>query len=189
MKILEREVEARERASATGVCSLPRKTHGRVLTGAALLTNNSGSGNRTPTYVYCGQAHTSTSCSTTADPTARKEIPRKAGRCYICLRKSQLSRNCRSALCCRTCRGRHHVSMCSRTNSDQGRQNPPSSRGSRDEPPIPPSTGGNAPSTSSLYVGSQTPILLQTAKMHLFNPTSRRPHLMAPAILNSGSRM
>ena len=34
---------------------------------------------------------------------ARKDILRKAGRCYVCLRKNHVSKDCR------LCRGRHHV--------------------------------------------------------------------------------
>lgn len=48
MKILEREVEARERASTTGVSGAPRKTQPRTPTGAALLTSNSASRNGGP---------------------------------------------------------------------------------------------------------------------------------------------
>ena len=44
MKILEREVEARERASTTGTPTHTRKMQVRIPTGAALLTSNSGSG-------------------------------------------------------------------------------------------------------------------------------------------------
>ena len=82
MKIPEREVEARELASTTGTPAHTRKTQVWIPTGAALLASNSGSGSGGPNCVYCGQGHTSTSCATITDVTARKEILRKTGRCY-----------------------------------------------------------------------------------------------------------
>jgi len=69
--------------------------------------------------VYCGQGHQSASCDTIADVTARREVLRKAGRCYICLRKNHLSRDCHSSFSCRKCRGRHHTSICSRHNQSE----------------------------------------------------------------------
>ena len=171
MKILEREVEARERASTTGTPAHTWEMQVRIPTGAALLASNSGSGHGGPKCAYCGQRRTSTSCATITDVTAGKETLRKTGRCYICLRKNHLSRDCRSSFSCRVCRGRHHISICSQQNSDPGRQNPSASQGSRITPSAETSTEGSD-STSTRYVGAQTPILLQTARMKLFNPSS-----------------
>ena len=39
-----------------------------------------------------------------------------------------------------------------------------------------------------MYVGAQTPILLQTARMQLFNPVSAKLCLVARAVLDSGSQ-
>ena len=64
--------------------------------------------------VYCGQGHPSSSCSTVIDIAVRKEILQKAGRCYTCLKRHHLSKNCRSRLRCESCQGRHHVTICSR---------------------------------------------------------------------------
>ena len=120
MKILDWEVEARERATNIGGSAPPCKTQTRTPTGATLFTNNSGSGIGGPSCVYCGLSHASTSCTTITDVTARKNILRKAGRCYICLWRNHLSKDCRSGFSCRTCRGRHHVTICSCRSSTQG---------------------------------------------------------------------
>ena len=107
MKILEREVVAGERAST--MRTLPQaplhKTQTHVPTGAALLTSNSGFGNGSPSCVYCGQGHTSTSCTTVTDVADRKDVLRtcKTGRCYVCLLKNHLSRDCLSSSICRIC--------------------------------------------------------------------------------------
>ena len=60
---------------------------------------------------YCGQPHFPTSCSIITDIEARKQSLRKSGRCFSCLRKGHLSRNCRNANRCRACGGCHHTSI------------------------------------------------------------------------------
>ena len=52
-------------------------------TAAALMTSNVG-----PAHcAFCEQNHVSSSCTVVTDISARKEALRKAGRCYVCLRK------------------------------------------------------------------------------------------------------
>ena len=59
--------------------SNPRR---RMPTAATLIASNSGPTGEHITCVYCGQGHTSGSCTTITDVNARKEILLKAGRCY-----------------------------------------------------------------------------------------------------------
>jgi hypothetical protein len=49
-------------------------------------------------------------------PQARdhKEILRKAGCCFVCLKTNHKSRECNSAKNCRHCGGKHHQSICDR---------------------------------------------------------------------------
>lgn len=110
LKILEREIEAREHAVTTGASSSRvHRCQSRMPTGAALLTNaNSNEGK--PTCVYCEHEHTSDSWTVVSDITARKAIIRKTGRCYVCLRKNQCSKHCRSNSGCRNCRGKPQTS-------------------------------------------------------------------------------
>ncbi len=89
---------------------------------------------------------------------------RKAGRCFVCLKRHHLSRDCRSKFNSKNCRGRHHISICTQA-AYQDKTKKPS-----DSLPDPErnSEGANVPRTSSvLYVGAQTPILLQTARLQL----------------------
>ncbi len=89
LRILEREVNARERTtSATSIGQ--RRTQPRVPTAATLTTSSSA--NTTVSCTYCGGNHSSVSCSTMTDISARMEMLRKAGRCYVCLRKNHMSR-------------------------------------------------------------------------------------------------
>ena len=187
MKIIGREVDARERSSAS--CSpnvLSRKPLPRVPpTAATLVASNSGP----PRCAYCEQGHQSSSCAAVADINARKEVLRKSGRCYVCLRKYHISRNCRSTVNCSRCRGRHHVTICPRMTP----------RSSNDpNTPIPGAQGGLSPlpgnmqgSTNTLYVDAQTPVLLQTARLQLYNLSDTRvpPICVAVrAIMDSGSQ-
>ena len=144
-------MDAREHASASGVTVSPGRPQVWLPTGAALLASNPTSVSE-PSCVYCGQHHMSTSCTTVTRTAARKDILRRTGRCYVCLRKNHLSKDYRSSHNCRMCRGRHHV--------------------------------------TSAIGKTLTPILLQTVKMQLFNPSSLVQHLIATcrAVMDSGSQ-
>lgn len=54
-------------------------------------------------YSYCVQQHVHIT-----DPEDRKKVLMKAGRCFVCLRKQHLSRDCYSTMKCPRCNGRHH---------------------------------------------------------------------------------
>ena len=60
------------------------------------------------------QPHSSNSCHVATHPDARRQILQKAGRCFICLRRGHISRECHSNAKCFKCGGRHHVSICSK---------------------------------------------------------------------------
>ena len=187
MKIIEREVDARERASVPTTSSNPRR---RMPTAATLIASNSEPTGEHITCVYCRQRHTSSSCTTITDVTARKKILRKAGRCYTCLMKHHLSKDCCSRQRCEKCQGRHHATICTR-NAGRGTSNSsPSSLATVQGPPSEPETrGGNTTkTTNSLYTGTRTPVLLQTAQLQLFDPRSKGNRTMARAILDSGSQ-
>ena len=189
MRIFEQEVNARERVSASSVSSTPRKIQSRMPTMATLVASHSGQTNGGVGCVYCGQGHPSSSCNAVTDVAARKEVLRKAGRCYVCLRKHHISRECRLNLSCRRCRGRHHVTICYCRGPEQG-TNAPTPQGSPQEPSneTPSGHGSVQRPTNALYTGAQTPMLLQTARLQLFNLNAGRPRTVARAIMDSGSQ-
>jgi hypothetical protein len=167
MEIIDKEVDARERSIGQ---QLMRKTpHKSLPTGAVLVTSNS----RPTGCVYCGGDHQSDQCTVITEPQPRKETLRKAGRCYVCLRKYHTSRNCRSKSRCTHCNGRHHSTICLRSGDQSSQQSQIS--------PTPP--------TNTMYIDSNTPILLQTAKLHLVNPSrDTSPSLTVRGVLDSGSQ-
>ena len=187
-EIIQREIEARERSAAATSPSPRKPPHSRPQVPTALsLTTGSLT---QMTCVYCGQAHASTACHTVKGPEERKQVLRSSGRCFICLRRNHISRNCRSSARCTECNGRHHVSLHSPAAGQAG-PNPvgPHSVGTRHPAPSgmtqPPTT-----STNNMCVNSRATILLQTAKVTVCDAAQPNctPTLTTRAILDTGSQ-
>ena len=169
MAVIEAELSARERA----IASSPKNTGSEpsLPTAAAFMTPTH------PSCVYCGQAHPSNNCSVVSSAEARKQALKRSGRCFVCLRRNHVSRNCRSSLRCKHCHGKHHDSICTRLplQGTSGGSNSPANAHSDAATPI-------------LYVNTQTPVLLQTAKVRVYDATGSRSTLEARAILDGGSQ-
>ena len=187
MRVFEQEIDARERASLPSTTSTPRGA-ARTPTAATLVASNPLS-NTSVACVFCNQKHPSASCTQVIDVPARKEILRRAGRCYVCLKKHHLSKDCRSSIRCGDCRGRHHVTICPhhiRTNSSSSTPARSAQGTTNGSPPGP---GRRTPNTTSAFcASSQNPVLLQTAQLNLSNPCSSQLNTVARAIMDSGSQ-
>ena len=109
MRVVEEELGARERTTAIAVNSI--KKHTREPPTAAALFTRGASG---VSCTYCQQAHSSNSCQVVSHPNACKQVLQKAGRCFVCLRRGHISRECRSQGRCPKCGGKHHGSICSK---------------------------------------------------------------------------
>ena len=59
--------------------------------------------------VYCYEGHPSELCRKVTDVSKRKELLRRFGRCYICLRGNHIR-----SKTCTVCKERHHVSICNK---------------------------------------------------------------------------
>ena len=192
MKELERELEARERAATTSTTpnSTPTGKQGRDQhTAAALL-----SGTSNPHCSYCQQAHSSGTCTVVTEVDARKQILRSSGRCFICLRKGHISRDCRSRSKCPKCGGRHHFSIClKRERRPDPAANPSATSNPHPPPPArldPEATPFVAPptTTASMYVDANKTVLLQTARAVVYNPRGSQSSLEVRAVLDAGSQ-
>ena len=102
-RLKRRLLPARERMGQT---KAPRRNESKPPT--SLVTKESHTVPQT-----CYQLHRPTDCTTVTQVDSRKQLLRKAGRCFSCLRKGRLSRNCRTTSRCQTCHGKHHTSICS----------------------------------------------------------------------------
>ncbi|XP_028397211.1 uncharacterized protein LOC114521021 [Dendronephthya gigantea] len=193
LKLIGDDIEARERACGnTTNDKLPHnpfKGHGKPPSAAALHT-----GGTPPSCTYCQQQHTSNSCTTVSNITARVEILKKSGRCFLCLKKNHLSRDCNSKSRCYKCSGKHHISICTK-NSNEKHQNPPANIEPREQSGKPPKPKGQTPpnpqatsGTQTLFVSSKTPVLLQTAQATILPTTMKSKGANVRLILDSGSQ-
>ena len=196
MKELEQELEARERAAtnSTNVTQPGRQVRDQH-TAAALLSSSSGTSK--PFCSYCQQPHPSGACTLVTEPDSRKQILRSSGRCFVCLRKGHISKDCRSKSKCPKCGGRHHFSICLKTRSREGRSEPSthsstvSGSNSAPSPRLDPeATPFVAPptTTTSMYVNASKTVLLQTARTSVYNPQEPRSSLEVRAVLDAGSQ-
>lgn len=82
MRIINREVDARER-STTGE-QQRKQSHIDCPPTSSTFLNNSEQSSQ---CVYCGRSHLSSSCTVVTEVGARREVLRRSGRCYSCLKK------------------------------------------------------------------------------------------------------
>ena len=62
---------------------------------------------------FCGrQDHQPEACTKVTSPSSRANILKRQGRCFNCLRKNQIIRNCRAPGKCNKCKGKHHQVLC-----------------------------------------------------------------------------
>lgn len=199
LKEVEQEIDARERAQATQPTSSQptRKPREQPHTAATLL-----SGNPPANCCYCQQQHAAEACTTVKGVEDRKQILRKSGRCFVCLRRGHISRECRSRSRCSKCSVRHHVSLCAQA-STNGRSavlpvTTPSlgtestaaaGAGALSHSPLNPVARPFQVPTSTLYVGTSKSVLLQTAQVTLYNPERPSSTVKVRAVLDTGSQM
>ena len=102
MKLFETELSARERSAGVTATpsSTPRPKPGRhpPATATTLV-----SGSPPVNCVYCSQSHFSESCDKVKTPADRRQILRDTGRCFVCLRRRHVSRECKLSTRCAKC--------------------------------------------------------------------------------------
>ena len=123
---------------------------------------------------------------------ARKEILKRAGYCFVCLKRNHISKKCSSRMKCLKCGRQNHISICtSDTNNEVKSLHTPNVEGSASLPQSqtscsPPRESSGRPTV--LYVNASTPILLQTAKAAIYRPGQPNEKFLARLILDSGSQ-
>ncbi|CAB3986360.1 uncharacterized protein LOC110232693, partial, partial [Paramuricea clavata] len=128
--------------------------------------------------------HTSASCFVVTDIEARKQILRKQGRCFLCLKRNHIARDCESRYMCKYCSGKHHVSLCNNNSRQSLATNSRQSLATRQESNSRQQLGnvqdslakeqttqsrdtkdtGNTKETRNYHACLQDSVLLQTAK-------------------------
>ena len=193
MSIIDNEISAREMYTSTDVTTKSRRSiespstaRKQPPTAATFLASNT-----TQTMCpFCDRDHPPENCTKVSSTSERANILRKYGRCYNCLKRRHLSKDCRS----RHCRGKHHTALCRQT----GTKGEPCSAqtSTRDSD----ATGKPSPvqkegtqyqegTTNSLYAGSASPVLLQIAVMRVYNPNRvSEGYRVVRAVLDTGSQ-
>ena len=194
MKMVENELTARERTA--GPASLPRRSQDKDRSRPTSMSLFTGAQPSPPSLVccYCQQSHPSIDCPTHSTHSSRRQVLRTSGRCFNCLRKGHLCRDCRSSNRCRKCKKKHHSSICEGLFPDKqptptvqptGNQ-PTSSPTSRLNPDAPPYAG--TPTSSTLCSDNRKMVLLQTARAHVHNPSDPQRTVEVRLLLDGGSQ-
>ena len=203
LEILKAELGAREQcAHVKSPASVPSvKPRMQNFSTTSALVNNSNK----ITCSFCKGLHLSVKCSIVTDKGQRKAILRRQGRCFVCLKKGHISRDCTSKISCHICKQRHHASICDKgdiftptgsrgqprvfTNPVQWQSNPPhlSPRVTNESQPN--SSGSNSCNTTmTMHVDTKTSVLLQTAKAYISAAQCPEKTAVARLILDSGSK-
>ena len=199
---LEKELQVRERMTAVQRPDMRMvKPHKEPPSAHNLLAGNSSKF----TCSYCQRDHPSNTCGEITNPHVRKQHLQKTGRCFVCLRRGHVSRECTSTRKCGKCNGRHHISICSKGQDSQppgGQTNHPLEPGSstdgNNQPSLSdPQAGLNVkappfrarkPQNTSLWVNSSTTTLLQTAQTRAFNLNTQHPSIPVRIVFDNGSQ-
>ena len=123
LKVLQEEVELREyqtpvnsnntnstKDASRGQKDLPGGTGkaAKASTASTLFTKSTNP----DLCAFCLGTHKHEHCNKVTNVSHRKQLVRKYGRCFICLGKNHLAKNCKSELGCNVCKGKHHTSIC-----------------------------------------------------------------------------
>ena len=172
----ERTVNLREKLTTSNQCQSRRNERPPQATATTLLTGTQ------PTCCYCQQPHSSSECTNVGEVQARREILKSSGRCFNCLRRGHVVGTCRSQNLCQHCKKRHHTSICEK----RGTQNPQLTTPAK--PALNPDALPFESTTTALCTGEVKTVLLQTARVRIYNPSSPQSAVELRILLDSGSQ-
>ena len=134
-----------------------------------MVTRDTGNGNIV--CVYCREGHYSASCTKVSTIPARREILRKEGCCFVCLRKGHRANECQSHRKCRRCGRKHHQSICEQGSAALT----PENHDIKETPP-----------TTSTVAKTRNNVLLQTARSKAYSADNQL--VPVRVLLDSGSQ-
>ena len=175
LQVLRIEVEAREVSEGVGAHEAHSSTTSShqqrsvQATASTMVTRDAGNGNIV--CVYCKEGHYSASCIRISTIPARREILRKEGCCFVCLRKGHRANECQSYRKCCRCGRKHHQSICEQGSAVQ---------------PIENHDTKETPTTTSTVAKTRNNVLLQTARSKAY--TADNQLVAVHILLDSGSQ-
>ena len=138
------------------------------------------------------QSHPSSGCKTILDIGERKTILMRSGRCFFCLKKYHISKEFCSAIRCRNCGGRHHISICRKNLVETIKPAPQPSTVTQGANPTkslnPQANMLPSTTTSSMCAGTSSGVLLQTTRTLICNLNGLQLPLEVWVIFDSGSQ-
>ena len=130
LEISKIEVEARERCAFMNVDNPVAKSgltvsspeffpdsrkftsRGKYQVSASALFTSSNATKSTPYCLFCKQGHYPADCQIVTNLNERRNILKKLGRCFNCMRKGHVSRQCDTSIKCNFCKDKHHAALC-----------------------------------------------------------------------------
>ena len=191
LEALLAEIDARERA---GVSQINRGKREKDLpTGTTLYTNSQCAVNAqsASSFSYCRENHNPTQCTTITTIEERKRHLKKQGKCFNCLRKGHLGRDCKSHSSCKECKGRHHTSICHKLEKPSDSVNLQVSISTVLNPEAPsfsPTPTHSNSHSSTFYLENNHNALLQMACTTVFNPRDHNFREEVRIIFDCGSQ-
>ena len=160
---------------------------------ACMVFSSSRDLHANPQCSYCQQSHLSTNCPNVTDIAARKQTLKTSGRCFNCLRRNHVSRDCKSSSRCQRCKRKHHTSIC------EPHPHPTSRRDSQlpslahsSGPSLNPEAASYQSSTvctsNNLCSHNTQAVFLQTARAVIQNLQDPHMSLEVRLLLDSGSQ-
>ena len=191
LEIIQRKVEARElseQVKANSEIKKPPPFSPKLPTASALTTQEATG--VSIKCAYCGRQHYSASCETVVQLSERKDILRRAGRCFVCLRIGHRSNQCFPTRKCRRCQGAHHQSICTESSKFSERKKPGAETKPDENAPKPGGSNSNTVTANQIATTatrSKCKVFLQTATTYACstNTTSVVP---VRVLMDSGSQ-
>ena len=172
LEVIKSEVEARELSEGirVGEMKKPESVNRRppIPTASALVTREGGPSRIK--CVYCRGEHYSASCDKVNTVSARTEVLKKEGRCFLCLSNGHRASQCTSNKRCRKCGRKHHQSICVPSKPVEEKE----------------TTTNTGKETTTNLVRTKTCVLLQTARTYAY--TSDENLIPVRLLMDNGSQ-
>ena len=199
LELLKGEVEARELCGSLQSSGISQDSKRSIYikntpsTASALFS--AGNKKSHASCTFCHGAHTTAECQVVTSLPERRNIFRKQGRCFLCLKRgSHLAKDCDADIKCFVCKRRHHVALCEQ--KYENLKPKVDAQPQKSVTPVEKTTSDTDSATSNCncrYVNSKNTsekhtVLLQTAVATIKNPGDPEITGNARIIFDSGSQ-
>ena len=122
---------------------------------------------------FCLESHLHEDCHRIKDVEERKKLLSKFGRCFNCLRKGHLAKNCsdRKKVICKYCKGKHHSALCVESQGNVETQE-------NQRVPVNMESVGMTTTGNSMHVSTGNSVALQTAQAQIAGKGTSRVRVL-----------